>query len=140
MQLAKLFGAAAVRPLEQHHFPGNNLYPVALHAFNGPDCVFGRSARHSVGDKINAMTRLLQINSGLHYADVCFHTANDDLRAAGRFDTLTTEAVSLAASGNRRVIGAYALMQMLLPFLAFALAAAVPAWMFRHRRGLRVTH
>ncbi len=59
---------------------------------------------------------------------------------AGRFDTLTTEAVSLAASGNRRVIGAYALMQMLLPFLAFALAAMVPAWMFRHRRGLRVTH
>lgn len=58
---------------------------------------------------------------------------------AGRFDTLTTEAVSLAASGNRRIIGAYALMQMLLPFLAFALAAAVPAWMFRHRRGLRVT-
>ncbi len=59
---------------------------------------------------------------------------------AGRFDTLTTEAVSLAASGNRRVIGAYALMQMLLPFLAFSLAAMVPAWMFRHRRGLRVTH
>lgn len=59
---------------------------------------------------------------------------------AGRFDTLTTEAVSLAASGNRRVIGAYALMQMLLPFLAFTLAAMVPAWMFRHRRGLRVTH
>ena len=59
---------------------------------------------------------------------------------AGRFDTLTTDAVSLAASGNRRVIGAYALMQMLLPFLAFALAAALPAWMFRHRRGLRVTH
>jgi len=59
---------------------------------------------------------------------------------AGRFDTLTTEAVSLAASGNRRVIGAFALMQMLLPFLAFALAAMVPAWMFRHRRGLRVTH
>ncbi|MCZ6510806.1 MAG: ABC transporter permease subunit [Alphaproteobacteria bacterium] len=58
---------------------------------------------------------------------------------AGRFDTLTTEAVSLAASGNRRIIGAYALMQMLLPFLAFTLAAAVPAWMFRHRRGLRVT-
>jgi putative thiamine transport system permease protein len=59
---------------------------------------------------------------------------------AGRFDTLTTEAVSLAASGNRRVIGAFALMQMLLPFLAFVLAAMVPAWMFRHRRGLRVTH
>jgi putative thiamine transport system permease protein len=59
---------------------------------------------------------------------------------AGRFDTLTTEAVSLAASGNRRVIGAYALMQMSLPLLAFVLAAAVPAWIFRHRRGLQVMH
>jgi putative thiamine transport system permease protein len=59
---------------------------------------------------------------------------------AGRFDTLTTEAVSLAASGNRRVIGAYALMQMSLPILAFVLAAAVPAWIFRHRRGLQVMH
>ena len=59
---------------------------------------------------------------------------------AGRFNTLTTDAVSLAASGNRRIIGAYALMQMLLPFLAFAAAAAVPAWMFRRRRGLLVTH
>lgn len=58
---------------------------------------------------------------------------------AGRFATLTTDAVSLAASGNRRVIGVYALLQMVLPFIAFALAAGIPAWLFRHRRGLRVT-
>ncbi|MEK9662573.1 MAG: ABC transporter permease subunit, partial [Alphaproteobacteria bacterium] len=38
---------------------------------------------------------------------------------AGRFATLTTDAVSLAASGNRRVIGVYALLQMALPFVAF---------------------
>ena len=58
---------------------------------------------------------------------------------AGRIDTLATEAVALASGADRRAIGVYALAQMLLPFLAFALAAAVPAWLFRHRRGLRVT-
>jgi putative thiamine transport system permease protein len=57
----------------------------------------------------------------------------------GRFATLTTDAVSLAASGNRRVIGVYALLQMILPFAAFVLAAALPAWLFRRRRGLKVT-
>jgi putative thiamine transport system permease protein len=57
----------------------------------------------------------------------------------GRFATLTTDAVSLAASGNRRVIGAYALMQMVLPLLAFTVAAALPALLYRRRRGLAVT-
>jgi putative thiamine transport system permease protein len=58
---------------------------------------------------------------------------------AGRIDTLTTEAVSLASGADRRAIGAYALLQMTLPFIAFGLAAAAPAWLFRDRRGLRVT-
>ena len=58
---------------------------------------------------------------------------------AGRIDTLTTEAVSLASGADRRAIGAYALLQMTLPFTAFGLAAAAPAWLFRDRRGLRVT-
>ncbi|MDA0787072.1 MAG: ABC transporter permease subunit [Proteobacteria bacterium] len=58
---------------------------------------------------------------------------------AGRLDTLTTEAVSLASGADRRAIGAYALLQMILPFIAFGLAAAAPAWLFRNRRGLRVT-
>jgi putative thiamine transport system permease protein len=58
---------------------------------------------------------------------------------AGKFDTLTTEAVNLAASGNRRTIGTYALLQMLLPFFAFALATAIPSWLHRNRRGLMIT-
>ncbi len=37
----------------------------------------------------------------------------------GRFATLTTEAVTLAAGGDRRVIGVYALLQALLPVLVF---------------------
>lgn len=44
----------------------------------------------------------------------------------GRFATLTTEAVSLAAGGDRRVTGVYAFMQALLPLLGFAIALALP--------------
>ncbi len=60
------------------------------------------------------------------------------LIGAGRVATLTTEAVALSSGGNRRVIGAYALLQMALPFAAFALALALPAFAFRNRRGLWV--
>ncbi len=57
---------------------------------------------------------------------------------AGRLPTLTTEAVSLAAGGNRRTIGVYVLLQTWLPFIAFGLAGAVPAWLYRNRRALRL--
>ncbi|MDJ1159093.1 ABC transporter permease subunit [Chelatococcus sp. SYSU_G07232] len=56
---------------------------------------------------------------------------------AGRFPTITTEAVALASGGDRRIIGVHALLQALLPFLAFAAAIGVPLLVFRHRRGLR---
>lgn len=60
------------------------------------------------------------------------------LIGAGRVATLTTEAVALAAGGNRRVIGAWALAQMLAPFAGFALALVVPALAFRKRKGMAV--
>jgi len=55
---------------------------------------------------------------------------------AGRFATLTTEAVSLAAGADRRVIGLYALVQAMLPLLPFALAVPWPArrWLDRPTR------
>ncbi|MBU1174556.1 MAG: ABC transporter permease subunit [Alphaproteobacteria bacterium] len=59
------------------------------------------------------------------------------LIGGGRVPTITTEAVALSSGGNRRLIGAYALVQSLLPFLGFALAAAVPALLWRDRRALR---
>jgi len=55
----------------------------------------------------------------------------------GRFATLTTEAVSLAAGGDRRVIGVYAFLQALLPWLGFTLALAIPAGLYRDRRGMK---
>ena len=49
---------------------------------------------------------------------------------AGRFATVTTEAVTLAAGAQRSLMSAYAALQMLLPVLVFALAA----WLGRPRR------
>lgn len=61
------------------------------------------------------------------------------LIGAGRWPTVTTEAVALASGGDRRVIGVYAFVQMVLPFVGFALAVAVPAMLFRNRRDMRGT-
>ncbi|GAB4360277.1 MAG: ABC transporter permease [Oricola sp.] len=60
------------------------------------------------------------------------------LIGAGRLVTITTEAVALGSGGNRRVIGIYAFLQMLLPFLGFAFAALVPALLFRNRRAMKI--
>lgn len=42
---------------------------------------------------------------------------------AGRFQTVTTEAVTLASGGQRSLTAAYAWLQFILPLLCFALAA-----------------
>jgi putative thiamine transport system permease protein len=57
---------------------------------------------------------------------------------AGRWPTLTTEAVALASGGDRRVIGVYAFLQMALPFLGFLVATLVPLLLFANRKGLQV--
>jgi putative thiamine transport system permease protein len=49
---------------------------------------------------------------------------------AGRFATVTTEAVTLASGAQRSLTSAYAGLQFLLPVLAFGLAA----WIGRPRR------
>lgn len=56
----------------------------------------------------------------------------------GRVGTLTVEAVALSSGGNRRLIGAFALAQLALPALAFALAMAVPRQVFANRRAMLV--
>ncbi|MDO6584037.1 ABC transporter permease subunit [Salipiger sp. 1_MG-2023] len=59
------------------------------------------------------------------------------LLGAGRVPTLTTEAVALAAGGQRRLIGVTALAQTAAAFLPFVLALAIPALVFRNRREMR---
>ncbi|AWB50338.1 ABC transporter permease [Gemmobacter aquarius] len=58
------------------------------------------------------------------------------LVGGGRVTTLTTDAVALSSGGNRRVIGSFALLQMLLPALFFGLALALPRLIWRNRRGM----
>ncbi|ATJ83920.1 ABC transporter permease [Halomonas beimenensis] len=58
------------------------------------------------------------------------------LLGAGRLATLTTEAVSLASGGDRRLTAVYALGQLALPALGFLLAIGLPRFLFRHRRQL----
>ncbi|MEM8948988.1 MAG: ABC transporter permease subunit, partial [Pseudomonadota bacterium] len=57
---------------------------------------------------------------------------------AGRLSTLTTEALSLAAGGNRRVVGLFAILLATLPLIGFALATLIPAWRFRNRRAMAI--
>jgi putative thiamine transport system permease protein len=56
---------------------------------------------------------------------------------AGRIATLTTEAVTLSAGGDRRVLAVFAFAQAVLPLIAYVVALAVPAVLHRHRRGMR---
>ena len=49
---------------------------------------------------------------------------------AGRFSTVTTQAVALSSGGQRSLMAAYAVLQWVLPALVFALAA----WLGRARR------
>jgi putative thiamine transport system permease protein len=49
---------------------------------------------------------------------------------AGRFATVTTEAVTLASGGQRSLMAAFAWLQWLLPVVLFSAAA----WLGRKRR------
>ena len=55
---------------------------------------------------------------------------------AGRVATLTTEAVTLSSGSDRRVVGVYAFLQAMLPFLAYGAAVLIPAILWRNRRGM----
>ncbi|MGS4886977.1 ABC transporter permease [Roseibium sp. MB-4] len=57
---------------------------------------------------------------------------------AGRVVTVTTESVALASGGNRQITAVYALLQLLIPFAGFAVAAAIPAVLFKNRTALRL--
>nr|WP_150497431.1 ABC transporter permease subunit [Roseibium aquae] len=61
------------------------------------------------------------------------------LIGSGRVSTVTTESLALAAGGNRSLLGVYAMLQLILPFIVFSLASLIPALVFRNRLGMRPT-
>ncbi len=56
---------------------------------------------------------------------------------AGRVNTLTTEAVTLASGADRRITGVYGTLQAGLPFAVYGLAFVLPALVYRNRADLR---
>lgn len=60
------------------------------------------------------------------------------LFGSGRFPTVTTEAVALSSGGDRRLVAVCAILQSLLPFVAFMLAMVIPALVYNNRRRLKV--
>lgn len=56
---------------------------------------------------------------------------------AGRITTVTSESIALASGGNRSLLAVYAVLQLIMPLIAFTLASAIPALVHRNRSGLR---
>ncbi len=59
------------------------------------------------------------------------------LLGAGRLMTVTTEAVALASGGSASIIAVWAVIQALLPMLAFGLALLLPRFIWRQRSGMQ---
>ena len=57
---------------------------------------------------------------------------------AGRFSTLTTEAVALASGSDRRALAVYALIQQALPLIIYVLALITPKILYYNRKGMQV--
>lgn len=57
---------------------------------------------------------------------------------AGRWTTLTTEAVTLSSGADRRILAATAVLQAALPLCVFAVSVAWPSWRERRRRALAI--
>lgn len=55
---------------------------------------------------------------------------------AGRIETVTTEAVSLSSGGHRSTLAVQAVLQALLPLLAFGLASSLSQWYGHKHQGL----
>ncbi|WP_144185852.1 ABC transporter permease [Elioraea rosea] len=89
--------------------------------------------------KLPVMLRPILIAAAVGFAVSAGQYLPTLFAGAGRVSTLTTEAVTLAGGSDRRIVGAYAMVQALLPLAAYAAALAAPAILWRNRRGLAVT-
>lgn len=97
----------------------------------------GRSRIQTLlGVKLPLLVRPLLIAAAIGFAVSVGQYLATVLAGAGRVETLTTEAVALAAGGDRRLTGAVAFTQAMLPFAALSLALGGAALAGRNRRGM----
>lgn len=88
--------------------------------------------------RLPMLTRALCVAFAVGFATSIAQYLPTLLIGAGRVSTVTTEAVALASSANRRLIGVWAVVQMALPMGVFAAALALPALLFHRRQGMRI--
>ena len=100
-------------------------------------CLGASPLRAFVAMKLPLLARPLLVAAAIGIAVSVAQYLATLLAGGGRFATLTTEAVTLAAGADRRVLGVFAAAQAAIPLLAFGIALALPALLWRNRAGLR---
>ncbi|MGL5116191.1 MAG: ABC transporter permease [Beijerinckiaceae bacterium] len=95
----------------------------------GPWCVFWRV-------KVPILLRPIMIACAIGFGVSVAQYLPTLFAGGGRIATLTTEAVTLSAGADRRVLGVYSALQMVLPVIAYLGAAILPAAWHRNRRAL----
>jgi len=121
------------------------VYLLLVDGFHGIDIrllkvakTFGKSNwRIFFSIRLPLLLRVILMGFALGFAISIAQYLPTLLIGAGRVPTITTEAVALASGGNRRLIGIYALVQSLIPFIIFALAAIIPALVWRNKEALK---
>lgn len=101
-------------------------------------CLGASAARAFFYIKLPILLRPIAVSAAVGFAVSIGLYLPTLFAGSGRFPTLTTEMVTLSAGGDNRLISLYALLQMILPLIAFSIATGVPAWIFRNRQGMQV--
>ena len=154
-QIAFLFGldvlaiAAGVTPGRLAVTLAHGLFvlPYALIALSGPwralDPRFEQVAaslgagpvRRFVAVRLPLLARPLAVAAALAVAVSVGLYLPTQMIGSGRVATVTTEAVAAASAGDRRLIGMFATLQLLIPLVAFSLARGGPMLARRLRFG-----
>ncbi len=99
-------------------------------------CLGAHPARVFFAVKIPLLLRPLAVAAAVGFAVSSALYLPTLFAGGGRWTSLTTEAVTLASGGDRRVLGVYAFAQAALPLIVYAAALALPAILYRRRKGM----
>lgn len=125
------------------------VFPYVMIALSDPwRALDGRLVRTAAGLGAGPMRRLLAVKLPLLLRPLLTATAVGIavsvaqylptlFLGAGRVPTLTTEAVTLSSSSDRRIMAVYGTLQALLPFAAYLFALVVPSFVYRGRQGVK---
>jgi putative thiamine transport system permease protein len=99
-------------------------------------CLGASPARVFFTVKIPLLLRPLTVAAAIGFAVSAALYLPTLFAGGGRWTSLTTEAVTLASGGDRRVLGVYAFAQAAFPLIVYAAALALPAILYRNRKGM----